>query len=132
MEVLKVKDWIKNKDQQFIPKEIYQGEILTCIRIKDNKKFAVSITICISTIQIEDTNYRIDISITRMSADCIYVELSGKLTDGNNNFENSIVSKLIKINEIEKWLDSIIQATKIKSIMNPELLYIVKNKEKII
>jgi len=124
MEILKIKDWVKVKEHQFVVKyaSTYNDDIISCSRIKDNKEFVVDETICISTTEIKNTLYRIDVCITHMDEDCIHVKLICVINDTEKFFYDSTISKRIPINEVEHWRAILIESMKVKIAMNPNLL----------
>lgn len=117
MEILKVKDWVKVRGQQFIITKKIHTHIMACTRISDSKEFIVSKPIIekgvFMDMFIKDKWYTIQVYIGKLHEDLVHVTLCGN----TKNLEGeSFVRQEIQINDIEKSFETIVMSVRLKLI----------------
>ena len=109
MEILKIKEWVKAKDKQFIAGRIIDRQIVDCTRIKDGVNFIVDLPLAQSIMTMGNNEYNVKVYIGHMSNDLIHVFISGAIED---LFEETHTFNLVPINDIESWIGTIMGQVK--------------------
>lgn len=122
MEIQKIKSWIKNRKQQFIPIEWDLDEIISCQRIKDNKSFVLGL-LQGNTLLIKDNTYIIKVSLFYIHEDLTNVDLSAGLYGLHGLVKYTDIIKAIPINELEEWTNAISSVVRGRATMLQEILY---------
>jgi len=108
MEILKVKDWAKSRDQQFkVQVRTVEGDIIKAQRIKDNKSFYVCESVHLTRLGRRD----IIVCIETFFDDLVHVDLCGYV-EGYMGATSERVR--ITINEVEAYYHYIAASIRIK------------------
>lgn len=102
MQVLKIKDWFKNKVQQFVILSYFYTRIDEVCRIKDNKKFCWWDELHFSEINRHGKNYNFIVYIHAFNADLIKADLCFKTYTENIKDPYIFFNKEFEINKIDK------------------------------